>query len=187
MMTANFLDSQNLGLLCSFSSGGTKWFTLKRFNIYGFSVISSMVLMVAGCYLVRAQAKNDLDVIRLSAGIFAIHFECIMSVYFLRYQCCFPLIIPCAPAIKINIDTKQNMAAHCGPSLPSTFYILQSTPSFPMAILLQKGKDVFNTLYFFFYLGYAGLSTLLHLAAVIARFVYLWMGVIAPCTIGDHN
>ena len=83
-----------------------------------------MVLMVAGCYLVRAQAKNDLDVIRLSAGIFAIHFECIMSVYFLRYQCCFPLIIPCAPAIKINIDTKQNMAANSGPSLPSTFYNL---------------------------------------------------------------
>ena len=49
--------------------GGTKWFTLKKFNIYGFSVISSMALMVAGCYLVRAQAKNDLDVIRLSAGI----------------------------------------------------------------------------------------------------------------------
>ena len=48
--------------------GGTKWFTLKKFNIYGFSVISSMALMVAGCYLVRAQAKNDLDVIRLSAG-----------------------------------------------------------------------------------------------------------------------
>ena len=32
--------------------------------------------------------------------------------------------------------------------------------------------------------GYAGLSTLLHLAAIIARFVYLWLGVIAPATIG---
>ena len=48
--------------------GTTFWFSFWPFNIYGFSVISSICLMIAGCYLVRAQAKNDLYAIKRSAG-----------------------------------------------------------------------------------------------------------------------
>ena len=49
-------------------SGSSNWFTLKQFNIYGFSFISSLALTIAGCYLVRAQTKNDLHVVKSSAG-----------------------------------------------------------------------------------------------------------------------
>lgn len=80
-------------------NGSTRWFTLKQFNIYGFSFISSLALTVAGCYLVRAQTKNDLDVIKSSAG-------------------------------------------------------------------------------------YSALSIIFHIAAFAARFTFLWMGKIAPYTIG---
>jgi len=48
--------------------GSSNWFTLKQFNIYGFSFISSLALTIAGCYLVRAQTKNDLHVVKSSAG-----------------------------------------------------------------------------------------------------------------------
>lgn len=81
--------------------GSSRWFTLKKFNIYGFSFISSLALTIAGCYLVRAQTKNDLHVIKSSAG-------------------------------------------------------------------------------------YAALSTFLHIGAFTARLIYLWLGKIAPSTIGFH-
>jgi hypothetical protein len=41
---------------------------MKAFNVYGFSVLSSMALMTAGCYLLRAQLKNDLHAVKMSAG-----------------------------------------------------------------------------------------------------------------------